>query len=126
MDASTRDDAAVFRISEDRALVATVDFFAPIADDPYDFGTIAAANALSDIYAMGANPLLALNIVAWPRRPDLLALLGDHDAWSKVQLLVTPDPFLAGQRPIDVLRAGGADSRDRLRRWAASAGEQGG
>jgi selenide,water dikinase len=70
VDASTGDDAAVYRISDDRALVATTDFFTPIVDDPYDFGRIAAANALSDIYAMGARPLFALNLVAFPR--DLL------------------------------------------------------
>lgn len=70
VDASTGDDAAVYQISEDRALVATTDFFTPIVDDPFDFGRIAAANALSDIYAMGARPLFALNLVAFPR--DLL------------------------------------------------------
>jgi selenide, water dikinase len=68
VDASTADDAAVYRLSADRALVATVDFFTPIVDDPFDFGRIAAANALSDIYAMGATPLLALNLIAFPRR----------------------------------------------------------
>ena len=67
VDASTGDDAAVYAIAEDRALVATTDFFTPIVDDPYDFGRIAAANALSDIYAMGARPLFALNLVAFPR-----------------------------------------------------------
>jgi selenide,water dikinase len=67
VDASTGDDAAVYQIAEDRALVATTDFFTPIVDDPYDFGRIAAANALSDIYAMGARPLFALNVVAFPR-----------------------------------------------------------
>lgn len=67
VDASTVDDAAVYRISADRALVATVDFFTPIVDDPFDFGRIAAANALSDLYAMGARPLFALNIVGFPR-----------------------------------------------------------
>jgi selenide,water dikinase len=67
VDASTMDDAAVYRIAPDRALVATLDFFTPIVDDPYDFGWIAATNALSDIYAMGARPLFALNIVAFPR-----------------------------------------------------------
>jgi selenide, water dikinase len=67
VDASTGDDAAVYAISEDRALVATTDFFTPIVDDPYDFGRIAAANALSDIYAMGGRPLFALNLVAFPR-----------------------------------------------------------
>ncbi len=67
VDASTGDDAAVYRLSADRALVVTVDFFTPIVDDPFDFGRIAAANALSDVYAMGAKPLFALNLVAFPR-----------------------------------------------------------
>jgi selenide,water dikinase len=62
-----RDDAAVYRIAPDRALVATVDFFTPIVDDPTEFGAIAASNALSDIYAMGARPLFALGITAFPR-----------------------------------------------------------
>src|SRR5919206_243962 len=62
----TFDDAGVFRLSDDLALVQTVDFFAPIVDDPYLFGQIAAANALSDVYAMGGEPLTALNIVGFP------------------------------------------------------------
>jgi selenide,water dikinase len=62
-----RDDAAVYRIAPDRALVATVDFFTPIVDDPTEFGAIAAANAVSDVYAMGARPLFALGITAFPR-----------------------------------------------------------
>ena len=62
----TFDDAGVFRLSDDLALVQTVDFFAPIVDDPFDFGQVAAANALSDVYAMGGQPLTALNIVAFP------------------------------------------------------------
>ncbi len=60
------DDAAVFALRDDLALVQTVDFFTPIVDDPYDFGRIAAANALSDVYAMGGKPLTALNLVAFP------------------------------------------------------------
>src|SRR4051812_32197847 len=60
------DDAGVFVLSDDMALVQTVDFFAPIVDDPYLFGQIAAANALSDVYAMGGEPLTALNIVGFP------------------------------------------------------------
>ena len=60
------DDAAVYRLSEDQALVATVDFFTPIVDDPYTYGAIAAANSLSDVYAMGGRPLFALNIAAFP------------------------------------------------------------
>ncbi|HYI99683.1 MAG TPA: selenide, water dikinase SelD [Thermoleophilaceae bacterium] len=62
----TADDAGVYRISDDLALVTTVDFFTPIVDDPYDFGRIAAVNALSDVYAMGGRPLTALNLVAYP------------------------------------------------------------
>src|SRR5271169_3597422 len=57
VDAANRDDAAVFQVAPDRAIVATVDFFTPVVDDAYDFGRIAAANALSDIYAMGGAPL---------------------------------------------------------------------
>jgi len=72
-----QDDAAVYRLTDDRAVVASIDFFTPIVDDPYTFGAVAAANALSDIYAMGATPIFALSILAWPRDPDLLALVGD-------------------------------------------------
>ena len=63
---ATSDDAGVYRISADLALVQTVDFFTPVVDDPYDFGRIAAANALSDVYAMGGTPITALNIAAFP------------------------------------------------------------
>ena len=63
---NTGDDAAVYRINDDTALILTVDFFTPITDDPYDFGLIAAANSLSDVYAMGGKPLVALNVVAFP------------------------------------------------------------
>jgi selenide, water dikinase len=62
----TADDAAVYQLDGDRAVVTTADFFTPVLDDPYDFGRVAAANALSDVYAMGATPLVALNLVAWP------------------------------------------------------------
>jgi selenide, water dikinase len=77
VDASTRDDAAVYQLTPDRAIVATVDFFTPVVDDPYDFGRIAAANAFSDVYAMGATPLLALNLVGWPRDTLPYELLGE-------------------------------------------------
>lgn len=63
---ATADDAAVFAVRDDLALVQTVDFFTPIVDDPFDFGRIAAANALSDVYAMGGRPVTALNLVAFP------------------------------------------------------------
>src|SRR5215210_7939634 len=83
--AETADDAAVVRLSDELALVSTADFFTPIVDDPYDFGRIAATNALSDIYAMGGVPVAALNLVAYPLStlgPEILAeiLRGGGDA----------------------------------------------
>src|SRR5438128_9679070 len=60
------DDAAVYRINENQAIISTADFFPPVVDDPYTFGAIAAANALSDVYAMGGQVLMAINLVAWP------------------------------------------------------------
>lgn len=127
----TRDDAGVYRLRDDLALVQTVDFFTPIIDDPHDFGRIAAANALSDVYAMGGAPITALNIVGYPFErlgPEILrrilaggadvlaeagvALLGGHsveDDEPKFGLSVTGvvDPRAvvtnAGARPGDVL-----------------------
>ena len=64
---STGDDAGVFRLSDDLAIVNTVDFFTPVVDDPFTYGQISAANALSDVYAMGGVPRTALNIVCWPQ-----------------------------------------------------------
>jgi selenide,water dikinase len=128
---ATGDDAGVFRIDERRALVQSVDFFTPLVDDPYDFGRIAAANALSDIYAMGGTPLTALNLVAFPLRRlggetlrtilrgglDVatqagVAILGGHsidDAEPKYGMAVTgvvdPERMVsnAGGRPGDAL-----------------------
>ncbi len=77
VDASSRDDAAVFRWSDDRALIATTDFFTPIVDDAETWGAVAAANALSDVYAMGGTPLFALQLVAWPRESLPFSLLGE-------------------------------------------------
>lgn len=120
---ATADDAGVYKISDDLALIQTVDFFTPIVDDPYDFGRIAAANALSDVYAMGGVPKTAMNIVAYPMDTmgpealrELLAggaamlkeaetvLLGGHsveDEELKYGLSVTgfvhPDKILANQ-----------------------------
>jgi selenide, water dikinase len=131
VDFATSDDAGVYRLTDDLALVQTVDFFTPIVDDPYDFGRIAAANALSDVYAMGGTPLTALNIAAFPLEelgPDILArileggaavareagvtILGGHtvkDDEPKYGLAVTgtirPDAIVtnAGARPGDLL-----------------------
>jgi selenide, water dikinase len=73
----TSDDAGVFRLRPDLAIVNTVDFFTPIVDDPYVFGQIAAANALSDVYAMGGDPITALNIVGFPKDTLDLEVLGE-------------------------------------------------
>jgi len=127
----TADDAGVYRLREDLAIVQTVDFFTPIVDDPFDFGRVAAANALSDIYAMGATPVCALNLVAFSLQDlgaDVLveilrggaeiaaqaetAIIGGHsidDAEPKYGLAVTgvvhPDEVLtnAGGRPGDAI-----------------------
>ena len=72
----TSDDAAVYRLTDEIATIQTVDFFTPVVDDPYTFGQIAAANALSDVYAMGGEPIIALNIVAFPNCLDP-SILGD-------------------------------------------------
>jgi len=74
VDTSTADDAGVYKVTDEIALVQTVDFFTPIVDDPYTFGRIAAANALSDVYAMGGRPLTALNIACFPDKLDPEAL----------------------------------------------------
>jgi selenide,water dikinase len=71
------DDAGVYRLDDERAIVMTVDFFPPIVDDPYDYGRVAAANSLSDIYAMGADPIAALNIAAFPSKDLPGSVLAD-------------------------------------------------
>lgn len=127
----TGDDAGVYRLDEDRALVQTLDFFTPIVDDPYDFGRIAATNALSDVYAMGGRPMTAMNIVGMPATklpPDVIrqvlrggadvarsagcCLVGGHSIRSpepiyglSVTGIVHPDHVIAntGAQPGDVL-----------------------
>jgi selenide,water dikinase len=96
----TADDAAVYRVRDDLALVLTTDFFTPIVDDPYDWGRIAATNALSDVYAMGGTPLLALNLVAWPRDGlpfELLARVIDGGA----DVVADAGAIVAGGHSID-------------------------
>ena len=70
MGTESSDDAAVYRINDTQAIVATTDFFMPIVDDPFDFGRIAATNAISDVYAMGGIPKTAMNLVAYPDDED--------------------------------------------------------
>ncbi|MCP4723413.1 MAG: selenide, water dikinase SelD [bacterium] len=74
---STADDAGVYKLTDDIALVQTVDIFTPVVDDPYDYGQIAAANSLSDVYAMGGKPLTALNIVGFPKKTVDLEVLAE-------------------------------------------------
>jgi selenide,water dikinase len=127
---NTNDDAAVYQVAPGMALVSTVDFFPPVVDDPFQFGAIAAANALSDVYAMGAKPLFALNLVGFPKDQPLevlskilaggqskadeagIPILGGHsvqDPEPKYGLAVTgqvhPKKVLtnAGAKPGDVL-----------------------
>ncbi|MDQ6887866.1 MAG: selenide, water dikinase SelD [Gemmatimonadota bacterium] len=126
----TFDDAGVFLLSEDLALVQTVDFFAPIVDDPYDFGQIAAANALSDVYAMGGEPLTALNIVGFPAggEPPLVVLTeilrGGQDKVHEAGAVVA-----GGHTVIDIeikyglAVTGRADPRRLLTNAAAVAGD---
>ncbi len=101
--ASTSDDAAVFRLSPDLCLVQTVDFFPPIVDDPYDYGAISAANSLSDIYAMGAHPLLAMNLVCFPDDlpKDVLGrvLRGGADVAQEAGVLIVGGHTIVDKEP---------------------------
>jgi selenide,water dikinase len=94
--AATGDDAAVYRLRDDLALVLTTDFFAPVVDDPDDYGAIAAANALSDVYAMGGTPLLALNLVAWPQEDVLPASVLERVLRAGAATVAEAGALLAG------------------------------
>ena len=96
VDMATRDDAAVWQVAPDRALVATVDFFTPIVDDAATWGRIAAVNALSDLYAMGATPLFGLSLVGWPREKLPLDLLGEVLGGLTAAALAAGCPVLGG------------------------------
>ena len=101
----TSDDAAVYQLNEDQALVATTDFFMPIVDDPYEFGRIAATNALSDVYAMGGKPILALALVAMPvatldSQTIGLILKGGQDVCHKAGIVVAGGHTIDSVEPI--------------------------
>jgi selenide, water dikinase len=98
--AAEGDDAAVLRLDGDRALVLTTDFFTPIVDDPEDWGRIAAANALSDVYAMGGRPLFAVNLAAWPGDGLDIAILG-RVLRGGAQVAAEAGCFVAGGHTID-------------------------
>jgi selenide,water dikinase len=94
------DDAAAVRLDDDRAVIATADFFTPVVDDPYDWGRIAAANALSDVYAMGGTPVVAVNLLAWPR--DLIPFeLAAEVLRGGDAVCAEAGTFLAGGHSID-------------------------
>jgi selenide, water dikinase len=117
----TGDDAAVYRLRPDLALVVTTDFFTPVVDDAYTFGAIAAANALSDIYAMGAQPLLAVNLVAFPIKelgPELLAdiLRGGLDKVREAGIDILGGHSIDDHEPKYGLAVTGTVHPDRVRR----------
>lgn len=100
----TGDDAAVYRLQEDLAVIVTMDFFTPIVDDPYSFGQIAAANALSDVYAMGGEPRTALNMVCFPSQTLPLSILtailkGGQDTVEKAGALIVGGHTIEDQEP---------------------------
>jgi selenide, water dikinase len=123
------DDAAVVRISGDRAVVATADFFTPVVDDAYTFGRIAAVNALSDVYAVGGQPLVALNLLGWPREmlsPELAAevLHGGFDAAAAAGCLVAGGHSIDDPEPkYGMAVTGLADPAALLRIDAGQAGQ---
>ena len=126
----TSDDAAVYRLSDDLALVSTVDFFTPIVDDPYDFGRIAAANALSDVYAMGGTPLTALNLVAYSLEtlgPEVLReiLRGGAEVATAAGVAIVGGHSIDDREPKYGLAVTGTVHPDRLvRNSTARAGDE--
>ena len=122
------DDAAVVRVDERTAVVATADFFTPVVDDAYDWGRIAAANALSDVYAMGGRPVVAVNLVGWPMGTlpkELLAevLRGGHDVAREASCFVAGGHSIDDPEPKYGMAVTGLVDPDRLlRNDAAAAG----
>jgi selenide, water dikinase len=115
------DDAAVYRVSDDLAIVTTVDFFTPIVDDPYDFGRVAATNALSDVYAMGGRPLTALNLLAYSledlgEEPLREILRGGADAAAAAGVAVVGGHSIDDREPKYGMAVTGAVHPDRLLR----------
>src|SRR5689334_19603188 len=125
----TADDAAVYRLSDDLAIVTTVDFFTPIVDDPYDFGRIAATNALSDVYAMGGAPITALNLVAYSLEqlgdgPLREILRGGADVAAEAGVAIVGGHSIDDAEPKYGLAVTGAvDPRRLLRNSTARAGD---
>lgn len=114
----TSDDAAVYRLTDDLCVVQTVDFFPPIVDDPYDFGAIAAANAFSDVYAMGGTPLLALNTVCFPEDLDKAILIeilrGGADVAAEAGVLIVGGHTIRDPEPKYGMAVTGTVHPDRI------------
>lgn len=114
------DDAAVYALNADLSIVSTLDFFTPIVDDPYTFGAIAAANALSDVYAMGGRPLFALNIVAFPADLDVSILMnilrGGRDKAQEAGVSVVGGHSIDDREPKYGMAVIGSAERDRIYR----------
>lgn len=115
---STADDAAVYRLDDERALVLTTDFFTPIVDEPYDFGAVAAANALSDVYAMGGRPVSALNLVGFPAELDVEILgeilRGGAEKAREAGIDIAGGHTIASEEPIYGLAVTGVVHPDRV------------
>src|SRR6478609_1622889 len=116
---ATADDAAIYKLTDDLALVFTTDFFTPIVDLPYDFGAIAAANALSDVYAMGGTPLMALSIVGFPDAalpPEVLVeiLRGASDKAAEAGVAIVGGHTIKAEEPIFGLAVVGKVAPDRV------------
>lgn len=123
------DDAAVWRLDEVRALVLTTDFFTPVVDDPYDYGAIAAANSLSDVYAMGGMPFLALNIAALPPNlpPELLAeiLRGAAEKARQAGVVIAGGHTVQDKEPkVGLVVVGFVDPRTMLTKGGAKPGDR--
>ncbi len=116
----SRDDAAVYRISDEQAVVSTTDFFMPIVDDPFDFGGIASVNAISDIYAMGATPVVAIAILGWPIDRIDPSVAGDvlggaRDACSRAGIPLAGGHSIDAPEPIFGLAVTGLVHPERIR-----------
>lgn len=126
----TPDDSAVYRVSDTQAIISTTDFFPPVVDDPYDFGAIAAANALSDIYAMGGEVMMAINLVAFPDGLDMAILTeimrGGAEKVAEAGAVIAGGHTVADKepkyglsvtgtvRPDEIITKGGAKAGDHL------------
>jgi selenide,water dikinase len=115
-----RDDAAVYALDEERVVISTTDFFMPIVDDPFDFGAIASVNAISDVYAMGGRPILAIAILGWPidKLDPAVAgevLQGATDACRRAGIALTGGHSIDAPEPIFGLAVTGTARRQQIR-----------